>query len=50
MGRAIRNLLEDDTLRKHIAKNGHQAYQETFTENIVIKQYMDFLQSIQETA
>ncbi|MCH2326042.1 MAG: glycosyltransferase [Rhodospirillales bacterium] len=50
MGRAIRNLLEDDTLRKHIAKNGHQAYQEAFTEKIVIKQYMDFLQSIQETA
>jgi glycosyltransferase involved in cell wall biosynthesis len=50
MGRAIRNLFEDDTLRKRIARNGHREYKKAFTEKIVIKQYMDFLQSIQETA
>lgn len=50
MGRAIRNLLDDDTLRKRIAKKGHQAYKRAFTEKIVVRQYMDFLKSVRETA
>ena len=49
MGRAIRNLLEDDKLRNRIARQGNKAYKKNFTEKIVVGQYMDFLKNILET-
>jgi glycosyltransferase involved in cell wall biosynthesis len=48
MGKAIRNLLEDDKLSRHIARQGRQAYKKDFTENKVVTQYMDFFESVLE--
>lgn len=48
MGRAIRNLLEDDELRHHIARQGHQMYQDNFTEEKVVGQYMEFFETVAE--
>ena len=49
LGRAIRNLLEDDNLRAHIARQGHDAFIENFTEETVVKQYLEFLNAVAET-
>ena len=49
MGRAIRNLLDDDKLRNRIARQGNKAYKKSFTEKIVVGQYVDFLKSVLET-
>jgi len=46
MGKAIRNLLEDDKLRRHIARQGRQAYKKNFTEKKVVAEYMDFFESV----
>ena len=46
LGRAIRNLLEDDDLRDHIARRGHEAFLENFTEEKVVGQYMEFLKTV----
>ncbi len=46
MGKAIRNLLEDDKLRRLIARQGHQAYMKDFTEKAVVGQYLDFFESV----
>jgi len=46
MGKALRNLFEDDELRHRIARQGQKAYQANFTEQIVIDQYLDFFQSV----
>ena len=48
MGKAIRNLLEDDELRRRIARQGRQAYKKDFTEKKVVTQYMDFFESVLE--
>ena len=48
LGRAIRNLLEDDILRDHIARRGLQMYEENFTEEKVVGQYMEFLETVAE--
>ncbi|MFQ5763880.1 MAG: glycosyltransferase [Rhodospirillales bacterium] len=48
MGRAIRNILDDDSLRHHIARQGHEAYKRDFTEENVVGQYMDFLERVRE--
>ncbi len=49
MSRAIRNLLDDDKLRNRIARQGNRAYKKSFTEKIVVGQYVDFLKSVLET-
>ncbi len=46
MGRAIRTVLEDDDLRERIARRGYEAYQAQFTEERVVKQYMDFFEKV----
>jgi glycosyltransferase involved in cell wall biosynthesis len=48
MGKAIRNLLEDDKLSRHIARQGRQAYKKDFTEKKVVTQYIDFFESVLE--
>lgn len=49
MGKALRNLFEDDQLRHRIARQGQQAYKKNFTEQIVIDQYLDFFESLLKT-
>ncbi len=49
MGKALRNLFEDDKLRQRIAHQGHQAYKKNFTEKIVIDQYLAFFESLLKT-
>ncbi len=49
MGRAIRNLLEDDNLRQRIARQGQATYEENFTEEKVVGQYMEFLETVAGT-
>jgi len=49
MGRAIRNLLEDDNLRDRIARQGRETFEQNFTEEKVVGQYMEFLESVAET-
>ncbi len=49
MGRAIRNLLEDDNLRQRIARQGQATYEENFTEGKVVGQYMEFLETVAGT-
>ena len=46
MARAIRAVLEDDNLAERIARQGHNAYQEDFTEAQVIEQYLDFFKQV----
>ena len=46
LGKAIRNLLADTSLRKKIVKNGFQCYETKFTEDIVTKNYLDFFQRV----
>lgn len=46
LARAIRAVTEDYELADHIAGRGHEVYQEQFTEAQVVKQYLDFFQSI----
>lgn len=46
LGRAIRNVLEDDDLRERIATRGHETYQARFTEEAVTAQYLEFLQKV----
>ena len=48
MGRAIRNLLEDNDLRDRIARQGYEVYAENFTEKMVVEQYTDFLNKVAE--
>ncbi len=48
MGRAIRNLLEDNHLRDRIARQGYEVYAENFTEKMVVEQYTDFLNKVAE--
>ena len=48
MGRAIRNLLEDNHLRDRIARQGYEVYAENFTEKMVVDQYTDFLNKVAE--
>ena len=48
MGRVIRNLLEDKDLRDRIARQGYEVYAENFAEEMVVEQYMDFLNKIVE--
>ena len=48
MGKAIRNLLEDDKLSRRIARQGRQAYKNDFAEKKVVAQYMDFFESVLE--
>jgi len=49
MGRAIRNLLEDDNLRDRIARQGNETFEQNFTEEKVVGQYMEFLETVAET-
>ncbi len=43
---AILNLLKDDKLRRHVARQGHQAFKKDYTEKIVVARYMEFLESV----
>ena len=43
---AIRDILNDNTKRGKIAAAGYASYEEQFTEEIVVKQYLDFFDSI----
>jgi len=44
--RAIRNVIEDDNLRQHIAGQGRQAYVSSFTEETVVAQYLEFFEKV----
>ena len=48
MGKAIRNLLEDNNLRDRIARQGYEVYAENFTEKMVVERYTDFLNKVAE--
>lgn len=43
---AIGKVLGDENLRSHIARHGRATYEERFTEDIVVSQYLDFFNSI----
>ncbi len=46
MARAIRGVFDDDNLAERIARQGHQAYQDNFTEAQVVRQYLDFFDKV----
>ena len=46
MGRAIRSVLEDDSLRDKIARRGYEAFEAQFTEAQVVRQYLDFFAKV----
>lgn len=46
MARAIRAVLDDENLSERIARKGHSAYQENFTEAQVIEQYLTFFDKV----
>ncbi|MEQ8318792.1 MAG: glycosyltransferase [Rhodospirillales bacterium] len=46
MARAIRGVIDDDNLAERIARQGHQAYQDNFTEAQVVQQYLDFFDKV----
>jgi glycosyltransferase involved in cell wall biosynthesis len=48
MANAIRTVLADENLAERIARQGHQTYLDNFTEEIVVKQYLDFFESVRE--
>ncbi len=43
---AILNLLKDDKLRQHVARQGHQAFKKDYTEKIIVARYLKFFESI----
>ena len=43
---AIRRMLDDNALRAKVAAAGYVSYEEKFTEEIVVKKYMDFFDSL----
>lgn len=46
LGRSIKHLAENPTLRERLAENGYAAYQAGHTEEAVVDQYIKFFQSI----
>lgn len=46
MARAIRGVIDDDNLAERIARQGHQAYLDNFTEAQVVQQYLDFFDKV----
>ena len=46
MARAIRGVLDDDNLAERLARQGHDAYQENFTEAQVVDQYLAFFDKV----
>ena len=46
LARAMRNVLEDDKLRQRIARQGHETYLAHFTEQSVVKHYVEFFHRI----
>ena len=44
LGRAIRHVIENDDVRERIAEQGHDVYQENFTEGQIVDQYMSFFE------
>lgn len=46
LGRAIRAVLKDQNLSERIARQGHKAYLEEFTEERVVEQYLDFFNKV----
>ncbi len=48
MGQVIRNLLGDKDLRDRIARQGYEVYAKNFAEEMIVEQYMDFLNKIVE--
>ena len=43
---SIRTLIENPTLAVRLAEAGRKAYGESFTEEIVVKEYLDFFQAV----
>lgn len=43
---ALSQVIEDNNLRSHIAYQGRKAYEERFTEDIVVSQYLNFFESL----
>jgi len=46
MGRAIRSVLDDDSLRDKISRRGYEAFEAQFTEAQVVRQYLDFFAKV----
>ena len=46
LGRSIKHLAENPTLRDRLAENGYAAYQANHTEQAVVQQYLQFFQKI----
>ena len=46
MAKAIRAVFADENLAERIARQGHQAYLDNFTEEKVVGQYLDFFEKV----
>lgn len=46
LARAIRAVIDDGDLAEHIALKGYAVYQQRFTEEQIVKHYLDFFQSV----
>ena len=46
LGRALRGVLEDRVLAARIAENGRAAFQERFTEEVVVARYLEFFEKV----
>lgn len=45
---ALQEVITDDSLRERIARKGHDAYEQRFTEELVVGQYLSFFESLVE--
>jgi glycosyltransferase involved in cell wall biosynthesis len=46
MSVAILELLEDDKLRRTVARQGHRVYKRDFTEKVIVARYLEFFESV----
>ncbi len=49
LAHAIQQVLGDDSLRGRIARQGRETYEQRFTEEMVVGQYLSFFESLLET-
>lgn len=48
LARAIRTVIGDENLAERIARQGYQTYLENFTEENVVRQYMEFFEKVRK--
>jgi glycosyltransferase involved in cell wall biosynthesis len=44
MGKAITYLFNDNNLLQMLSRNGRESYEKGFTENLVVRKYMEFFE------